>query len=81
MDLSLLKNFRLTDKWHLQFRAECFNISNTPNFSLPNQNISGWNGPVRPGASPTNAGGFGTISSTAQNELPRQFQFALKLLF
>lgn len=81
VDLSLFKNFRLTDKWHLQFRAECFNVSNTPNFSLPNASVSEWNGPVQPGASPTNAGGFGTISSTAQNEMPRQFQFALKLLF
>jgi hypothetical protein len=34
-----------------------------------------------PGDTPTTAGGFGTITSTANNVNPRQFQFALKLLF
>ena len=30
---------------------------------------------------PTRAGGFGTVTSTVPNINPRQFQFALKLLF
>jgi hypothetical protein len=34
-----------------------------------------------PGDMPTNAGGFGSITSTVPNINPRQFQFALKLLF
>jgi hypothetical protein len=34
-----------------------------------------------PGDTPTSAGGFGTVTSTVPNINPRQFQFALKLLF
>jgi len=93
-DLSLFKVFTLRERLLLQFRAECYNISNTPNFSNPNSVISGWApGPghtaanpislvgLLPGDIPTSAGGFGTISSTVPNINPRQFQFALKLLF
>ncbi|MGC1968065.1 MAG: hypothetical protein WA673_16500, partial [Candidatus Acidiferrales bacterium] len=76
------------------FRAECYNISNTPNFSLPSRNITGWNpGPAHgtsnpiskvgllPGDIATTAGGVGTIGSTFTGVNPRQFQFALKFLF
>ena len=34
-DFSLLKNFRLTEKTKLQFRAEVFNAFNHPNFHIP----------------------------------------------
>ena len=93
-DLSLFKEFPIHDQKVLQFRAECFNISNTPNFSNPNSVISGWSPgsehtastPISvvgllPGDTPTQAGGFGSITSTVPNINPRQFQFALKLLF
>jgi hypothetical protein len=102
-DMSLFKNFRLTEKVSTQFRVECYNISNTPNFSVPNSTITAWTaGPghdsthpisnpaknpaltavgLLPGDIPTSAGGFGTISSTVSGVNPRQFQFALKLLF
>jgi len=109
-DFSLFKNFNLPEKMTLQFRAEVYNISNTPNFMTPNTTISGWaegagHGylyPIKAGDNPnfcsaatagctsvgllpgdkaTTAGGFGAISSTVPNVNPRQFQFALKLLF
>ncbi len=93
-DLSFAKTVSLTERDSLQFRAECYNISNTPNFSFPNGNISGWTaGPAHgpsnpisvvgllPGDVATSAGGVGTISSTALGVDPRQFQFALKFLF
>ena len=35
VDLSALKNFRLTEKINTQFRAESFNVANHPNFLLP----------------------------------------------
>ena len=109
-DLSIFKNFELPEKMSLQFRAEAYNISNTPNFAPPNAGISGWaegsqHGylfPIKsggnpnfcgattpgctsvgllPGDTPTSAGGFGSVTSTVPNINPRQFQFALKLLF
>jgi len=95
-DLSLFKNINFTPKYGLQFRAECYNISNTPNYSAPNSTITNWApgpkhladgsnpiskvGPL-PGDTPDLASGFGQITSTAANINPRQFQFALKLLF
>ncbi len=67
LNLSMFKDFRLVEPWTLQFRAECFNVTNTANFGAPNAGIG--------------LPGFGTISSTALGANPRQFQFALKLLF
>jgi hypothetical protein len=39
-DFSLFKNFPLTEKTDLQFRAESFNFLNHTNFGLPNNDIS-----------------------------------------
>ena len=50
----------------LQIRVECYNVTNTPSFANPNGALG-------------NAA-FGTISSTG-NSIPRQMQFAAKLLF
>ena len=36
VDMSLLKNTPITETTTLQFRAEFFNVMNTPNFGLPN---------------------------------------------
>jgi Carboxypeptidase regulatory-like domain/TonB dependent receptor len=83
-DLSLMKNFALQERWTLQFRAECLNISNTPNFAAPNATISAYvtgpNGYLVP-AGPAQGNSFGTITQTSGNENARLFQFALKLLF
>ena len=116
-DMSVFKNFSLPEKMTLQFRAEVYNLSNTPNFTAPNAAAANWkdgpqhdfNHPIQTGdtgfctAGPgcTQVGllpgdtvvpngqkdsqgvtsSFGAITSTAQNINPRQFQFALKLLF
>ena len=73
-DLSLVKNFDLPRSVNLQFRAESFNISNTPNFANPNSTIS----QLGADGLPTNSGLFGTITSTNASISSRQFQFALK---
>ena len=39
-DFAALKNFRVTESKHLQFRAELFNILNRTNFRLPDCDIS-----------------------------------------
>jgi hypothetical protein len=61
-----MRTFHLTERQGLQFRAEFFNLFNTPNFGLP--------------VNDHNAGpAFGLITSTASN--PRIVQFALKYQF
>ena len=69
-DLSAFKTFGITEKVSLQFRAELINAMNTPQW---------FNGPVTNPAS----GNFGRIAqgATAQSNLPRFVQLALKLNF
>ena len=43
LDLSAMKNFRLTEGTSLQFRAESFNVANHPNFGLPVSDIASAN--------------------------------------
>jgi hypothetical protein len=66
-DLSLFKNFSLTQdgSTKLQFRAETFNLFNTPVFAPPAANFG--------------AGSFGTVGSQAN--VSRQIQFGLKMVF
>jgi len=40
LDFSLFKNFAVTERAKLQFRAEFFNVTNTPNFGLPNSSLN-----------------------------------------
>jgi hypothetical protein len=35
VDASLFRNFRLSERLNLQFRAECFNVANHANFFVP----------------------------------------------
>ena len=65
-DFSVFKEFAVTESSHLQFRAEFFNLTNTPSFNLPsNTNYKDPN--------------FGQITSTRSS--PREVQFALKYLW
>jgi hypothetical protein len=67
LDASVFKTFDLINGTQLQFRAEFFNVMNTPNFANPDGALGDAT--------------FGTISSTQGNSNPRQIQFALKLTF
>jgi len=84
LDFSLFKNFQIKESVKLQFRAEMFNIFNTPNFNPPNNFLSASTQflPSAPGGSfPSQIRdqGPGQITSLA---LPmRQIQFGLKFLF
>jgi hypothetical protein len=66
VDLSVFKQFTVTERIRLQFRAEAFNAFNRVRFASPNTNV--------------NAGAnFGRVTTQAND--PRQLQFGLKLLF
>jgi hypothetical protein len=65
VDLSLQKVTNLTERLGLEFRAEAFNLTNTPVFAPPNTSFGSQS--------------FGVVSSQAN--LPRVVQLALKLKF
>jgi len=68
---SLARQFRLTERFRLQFRSEFFNALNHPNFSIPSsRTVFSNSGPV------ASAGLITTTSTTS-----RQIQFGLKLTF
>jgi hypothetical protein len=71
LDFSLLKNTSLSERFHLQFRAEFFNLLNRANFGTPNA-------VVFTSASVTPSPTAGVITSTATTS--RQIQFGLKLI-
>ncbi len=82
MDFSLFKDFPIAESKTLQFRAEVFNLSNTPNYAQPGAGISGYaSNPITAGTAATNAGNFGYVTATSPLYTPREIQFALKLLF
>ena len=65
LDWSMFKDFVGSDRWRIQYRAEFFNLFNTPQFDLPNSTIG------NPGA--------GRITSTIGPN--RQIQMGLRLSF
>jgi hypothetical protein len=65
-DAAVLKSFRLTERNRLEFRAEFFNIANTPNFALP-------------GGTVDTSGGAAISSTVSDNQ--REIEFALKWSF
>jgi hypothetical protein len=65
MDASLFRTFKLTEGLNMQFRAEAFNVSNTPHFTNPNGNV--------------NSSNFGKVLGVAND--PRSFRFGLRLSF
>jgi len=71
-DLALIKNFRLNERFHLEFHAEAFNVFNHPSFALPLNGLGGV-------ADFTLPSSFGVITATSNS--PRQMQFALRLEF
>jgi hypothetical protein len=65
LDFSLFKQFSIREGMNLQFRAEAFNLTNTPTFNPPGTTID------------TASGGVVTSTISA----PRNIQFGLKLNF
>jgi hypothetical protein len=70
LDLSVFKDFAVSEKSTLQFRVECFNTLNRSNYGVPNTTV------FSNGAISASAGLITTTTTPA-----RQIQLALKLLF
>ena len=71
IDFGVFRDFRMSERWHAQFRAEAFNATNTPHFSNPAASVTG--------------NGFGEITSTTgtgrEGLDERVFRFGLRLSF
>jgi hypothetical protein len=82
MDLALRREFPISDRLKLQFRAEAFNIFNHPNFGMVDATFcSAGPGCAFGQATATLANSLGGLSSLYQMGGPRSLQFALKLVF
>ena len=83
LDFSIYRTFRLAPGMTLQFRAEAFNLTNTPHFANPSANVS--NLQLNADGSIRNLGGFSTITSTANTGRDgideRLFRLGLRLGF
>jgi len=66
VDLSLFKSFRFTERYDVQFRAEAFNMANTPQWGEPGMTLGSNN--------------FGQITNTQANT-QRHLQFSLRFHF
>jgi len=67
VDFSLFKNFAVWESVKGQFRAECFNLTNTVNYANPEYILGKSN--------------FGTLDATTRGYTPRELQFVMKLTF
>ena len=65
LDLSIFRQFPITERFRLEFRFEMFNATNTPVWAIPVTSMEAPN--------------FGAVTSTANTA--RQLQFGLKLYF
>jgi outer membrane receptor protein involved in Fe transport len=65
LDLSLFRQFPITERFRMEFRFEAFNVTNTPIWAVP--------------VSSMEASNFGSVTHTAST--PRQLQFGLKFYF
>lgn len=66
-DMSLFKNFTLTERVKMEFRAEGFNILNHPQYVNPDSNVN-------------DGSNFGVITSTRQSS-ERELEFAFRFTF
>jgi hypothetical protein len=96
LDLTLSKKFWVKETMNFEFRAECYNILNSPVYQVPNYaTVSGSqarladaSGVIQPGQAYTAAtagGNYGALTQTVSNTVGsgtnRQFQLALRFNF
>ncbi len=66
-DTSVLKDFSITERAKMQFRAQVYNLTNTPQFQIPDTNY--------------NNGDFGQLLNPRLSPTNREMEFALRLSF
>jgi outer membrane receptor protein involved in Fe transport len=82
-DGGLFREFRLTERWKAEFRAEALNLTNTPHFANPGANVSNMvldaNGAIK------SLGGYTVITSTTgtgrEGIDERLFRLGLRITF
>jgi hypothetical protein len=83
LDGALFRTFRITERIATQFRAQVFNVANTPHFANPASNAGSL--VLNPNSTINNLGGFTVISATTGNGREgvdqRVFQLALRVSF
>jgi outer membrane receptor protein involved in Fe transport len=82
-DFSVFRQFRFSERWSMQFRAEVFNLTNTPHFSNPGANVN--NLQLNADGSIRSLGGFSSVTgirNTGREGLDeRVFRFGLRVAF
>lgn len=78
VDFSVLKDFAVTEKLKVQFRAEVFNVGNHTNFGTPNRTYTPIATGYTAGASANTNPDFGRVFGAGD---PRVAQMALKVVF
>jgi hypothetical protein len=77
LDLAVERIFPITERTNFKFRAEAFNLTNTPQFGNPNTSL-GYGNPNLPA---TASSSFGQIGGEQGGPHPRIIQFAAKYTF
>ena len=67
LDLALMRRFEAGERVGIDFRAEVYNVTNSPQFRNP--------------VNLFNASNFGRLTSTINNEGEREFQFGVRIVF
>jgi hypothetical protein len=95
LDLALIKDTRLSERWHINFRVDVYNLANHPNFAnplLPSFIADATFNGVSTGPTPALGRSLGFLPITATSDIglgnpilggggPRSMQFALKFIF
>ncbi|MGC2300942.1 MAG: TonB-dependent receptor, partial [Acidobacteriaceae bacterium] len=78
LDLAVERVFPVKETSSFRFRAEVFNLTNTPQFGSPNTSL-GYGDPTL--LNPVASAGFGKITGEQGGPHPRIIQFAVKYIF
>ncbi|MGH9667741.1 MAG: TonB-dependent receptor domain-containing protein, partial [Bryobacteraceae bacterium] len=77
VDLGIFRQFSITERWKMQFRAEAFNAANTPHFNNPGTNVS--NAIFNSNGTIGRTNGYTEITSAQADQ--RQLRFGLRFSF